>query len=91
MEKEFDIEINKYSLTGRLCYNKQTGKILLPNGWKSAAKKPSEDELISNLPDELTHEILHKWLYENIGDIECEAWDNLDKIAGSPKYVFSSH
>jgi hypothetical protein len=78
-------------------YNWQTGKVLLPNYWKFLISKFSFFKLsklisitINRLPDDLTHEIMHKWLHENISDNACDLWENVDKIRGQTKYRFSS-
>lgn len=80
-----------------LRYDWQTGKILLPNCWKSIVSNFSFLKIsrlieigINHLPDDLTHEIMHKWLHENIDGYACDSWDNIDRVEGLTKYRFSS-
>jgi hypothetical protein len=96
MERDFDIEIgNKGKIYKSLCYDFGTGKIFLFNNWKFLVKKWSFlkdflDTNLNHLPSDLSHEIMHKWLHENISDDACEKWDNIDKITGETKYRFST-
>lgn len=80
-----------------LRYDWQTGKILLPNNWKfiiENLKKEAIDRMltmgINQLQYDLSHEIMHKWLRENISDDACGLWENIDKIIGSKEYRFSN-
>jgi len=89
-EREFDIAIHSKPI-GRLAYNWQTGKIELPN--KKGMKVSNSEAL--NLPsnefiDDLIHEILHKWLHENVSATTCDTWDSIDKIPNHREYVYSS-
>ena len=83
----------------RLRYDWETGKILLPNSWKFVVeyyqnKKEIIDKLksvgVQRLPYDLMHEIMHKYLRENVSEVACEKWDNIDKIIGSNDYKFSN-
>jgi hypothetical protein len=85
-ERDFQVTIHE-EVASRLFYNWQTGAVELPNaGRKLSFNDVNFDELI----DSFTHEILHKYLHENINGFTCERFDNIDKILGRKEYRISS-
>jgi hypothetical protein len=85
-ERDFQVTI-QMEVASRFYYNWETGAIELPNsGRRLSINVMNFDMLI----DSFTHEILHKYLHENINGFTCERLDNIDKIQGCKEYRISS-
>ena len=85
-EREFQITFHETPI-GRLSYNWETGAIELPN---YGVKITVSNEDIDSLFDNFTHEIMHKYIHENINGFACEKWDDIDKIPNTKVYRLSS-